>query len=193
MKRGKLILLIGSTGSGKSVLMEHVRSVFPELVFLKSYTTRARRSALENASYEFVDDAAFDRLIAEQDFIEWAKFGNSRYGTRRSDVERGLEEGKIMLKEMEVQGVRQMLALLPRDEIRLIFIDAGMWDELERRVRARDAISEDELAKRKQRYEDELPFKESSDWIIVNEFGKLEEAKQAFEELLRSITVEQGA
>ncbi len=188
MARGTLILVMGPTGSGKSVLMEHVRMRFPGIQYLRSYTTRARRSALENASYEFIDQTVFDTMVAEGQFAEWARFGNACYGTRKVDIEDGLVAGHTLIKEMEVQGIRQMLAQLPRDEVKIIYVDAGSWEELERRVRARAPISDEELAKRKQRHEDELPFKTIADVVVPNLPDKLDDAKVAFEEALLSFT-----
>ena len=187
MARGTLILIIGPTGSGKSVLIDHVHEQFPDIRYLKTYTTRARRSAFESAHYEFIDDATFDRMIADSVFIEWAQFGSARYGTSRKDLEEGIAAGAILLKEMEVQGIRQMLAQLPREELQLFFIDAGSWDDLVRRVRARAPISDEELEKRKKRYDDELPFKEMADVVIRNYDGELEEAKKAFADAVLSI------
>ncbi|HVW71837.1 MAG TPA: hypothetical protein VHB93_01645, partial [Candidatus Paceibacterota bacterium] len=183
---GKLILIIGPTGSGKSVLIDYVHKELPEIRYLKTYTTRARRTALENSHYEFIDDAAFDRMIVDGEFIEWAQFGSARYGTSRKDLEAGVAAGTIMLKEMEVQGIRQMLAQLPREELKLFYIDAGSWSELEKRVRARGSITDEEIEKRKQRYDDELPFKDMADIVIQNHGGQLEQAKQNFLSAVRS-------
>ncbi|HVX91467.1 MAG TPA: hypothetical protein VHC20_07720 [Candidatus Paceibacterota bacterium] len=186
MARGKLILIIGPTGSGKSVLIDYVHKELPEIRYLKTYTTRTRRTALENAHYEFIDDAEFDRMIADAEFIEWAQFGSARYGTSRKDLDEGVASGVIMLKEMEVQGIRQMLAQLPREELKLFYIDAGSWSELEQRVRARGSITDEEIEKRKQRYDDELPFKDMADVVLRNYAGELEEAKAAFKQAVQN-------
>jgi guanylate kinase len=187
MARGALILIIGPTGSGKSVLIDYIHKEFPEIGYLKTYTTRARRSSMESAHYEFIDDAAFDSMIAAGDFIEWAHFGGARYGTSRTNLEEGLAAGKVLLKEMEVQGIRQTMEQLPREELKLFYVDAGSWDELEKRVRARAPITEEELAKRRQRYDDELPFKDNADVVIRNYAGELEEAKTRFKEAVHAV------
>ncbi len=187
MSRGTLILVMGPTGSGKSVLMEHVRTTFPGIKYLRTYTTRERRSALENASYQFIDAPAFEKMIENNEFIEWAKFGGNLYGTSKTEIEENLSEGNTLIKEMEVQGIRQMLEQLPREEVKVIYIDAGSWEELERRVRARAPITEEELAKRKQRYDDELPFKAQADFVVENLPGELEKAKAALTAALLSI------
>ncbi len=186
-KRGKLILVIGPTGSGKSVLMSYVHEQFPEIVFPITYTTRERRPGVENSSYRFISVEEFETMKNAGEFLEWAQFGNNFYGTSKSEIIDALAEGKILMKEMEVQGVRQVQDLLPADELVLMYIDAGSWEELEKRVRARAPITEDELAKRKHRYEDELPFKELSHYVIENLPGKLEDAKQAIEAAITTV------
>jgi guanylate kinase len=97
-----------------------------------------------------------------------------------------MSEGKTLIKEMEVQGIRQVQQKMI-DDLVLIYIDAGSWDELERRVRARAPITEEELLQRKQRYDDELPFRDIADFVIENPVGKLEEAKTALCNAIASV------
>ena len=185
-QRGKFIVVFGPTGSGKSVLLNYVYEYFPNLVFPSSYTTRERRPSNENSSYKFLSTEEFENLVTSDGFLEWAQYGANYYGTPKDEVLDALVEGKILLKEIEVQGVRQIQEKLPGDVV-LIYIDAGSWEELEQRIRARAPISEEELEKRKKRYEDEVTFKDVSDFVIANPSGKLEEAKAALKSALTSI------
>lgn len=187
MARGKLIIVLGSTGSGKSALIEHARPLFPEMQFVKSYTTRTRRDTLENESYVFISQEEFDRRKDAGEFVEWASFGGNLYGTLRREIEDGLKEGAMLIKEMEVQGIRQMFELMPREDIKLIFIDAGSWESLIKRAQARAPLTPEGIALRKQRYEDEQPFKEDADTVVENKDGKLDEAKETFTHALRMI------
>lgn len=186
-RRGKLILVIGPTGSGKSVLMAYVHERFPDIQFPVTYTTRERRPGSENSSYRFVSVEEFEKMRDAGEFIEWAQFGNNFYATPKAEIEEGLAAGKILMKEMEVQGVRQTMEILSKEELVLMYIDAGSWDELERRVRARAPITEDELAKRKIRYEDELPFKDKANFVIANLPDKLDDAKAALTTALEKV------
>lgn len=187
MARGKFIIVLGSTGSGKSALIEHARQVFPGMHFVKSYITRTRRDALENASYEFISREVFEQKKKEDAFVEWAEFGGNLYGTLRSDIEEGLAQGAMLIKEMEVQGIRQMLQVLPREDVKLLFVDAGSWEELAKRAQARSPLTDEELALRKKRFEDEQPFREVADVVIANPAGKLDEAKTALVAALHTI------
>ncbi len=175
--RGVFVIVMGPSGAGKSTLVRAVREACPSVRYIPSVTTRPPRPQEEaGKSYEFVDDVTFDRLIAEGAFLEWARYGGYRYGTLRRAVEEGLAAGSVLLKEMEVQGVAQVLERLPRDQIFLIFVDAGPWEVLQRRICARAPLSEEELAARRARYEAELPWKDRADAVVANPDGALAKA-----------------
>lgn len=183
--RGKLILIVGSTGSGKGTLMRHAIERFPMLRTPQSYTTRPRRSdAVENAHYTFVSREEFEQKLAAGEFLEHAEFSGNYYGTLRADIEAGLAAGDVMFKEMEVQGVRQMRPLLAKEELIVVFVDAGSWEELSARALAREAMPADVLEMRRVRYEDERLFMPEADVVIKNYTGKQEEAMAAFETVI---------
>lgn len=185
---GTFILVIGPTGSGKSTLMKHVIEQFPELVLPYSYTTRTKRSDhVEGKHYTFITVEEFKQKIDAGEFLEWAEYGGNYYGTLRSEVEKELSEGKVLLKEVEVQGARQIRSLLPKKELMTVFVSSGDWPDLEARVRARAPITEEELTLRKQRYEDEITFKDEADQVILNTEGRKEAAKEDFKNLIQSV------
>lgn len=186
-KEGLFFIVMGPSGAGKSTLVQAVREACPDVQYIPSVTTRPPRPHEQpGKSYEFVDDATFDRLVAQGAFLEWARYGGHRYGTLRSAVEEGLAAGRTLIKEMEVQGVAQVVAALPREQVFLIFVDAGPWEALERRICARAPLSPEELAARRDRYEAELPWMERADAVIANPDGALEEAKHRIIELVCS-------
>ncbi len=188
MKRGKILLIVGPTGSGKGTLIDHVRSLHPELRLSISATTRAPRPGeLEGESkYQFLSVEEFKQMIEDNQFFEWAIYGGNYYGTPKAPVLTALEEGAAIILEIEVQGARQVLEQMHADTVS-VFIDAGSWEELEARVRARAPITDEELAKRHKQYDDELSFKGQANFVIENHNGQLEEAKQAFEEVVKAV------
>jgi guanylate kinase len=189
-KAGKLIIVLGPTGSGKSVLVEHVRALHPEFVAPVSCTTRAMRpNEKDGANYHFVDDAEFKRRIAAGDFLEWAQYGGHYYGSLKTEILPNLAEGKTILDELEVQGARQVKEILPPEQFVSIFIDGGSWGDLERRVRARAPITETELEKRKKRYEDEVSFKNEANFIVKNPEGEVETAKNDLTNIIESLLI----
>ncbi len=188
MNSGKLILVIGPTGSGKSMLMKHAIATFPELVLPFSYTTRARRAdAIENSHYKFVDKAEFQERVEKGEFLEWAEYGGNFYGTLKAEIELAVAEGKILLKEMEVQGARQTKEILSKEELLTVYVDAGSWEELERRVLSRAHMDEAELLARRKRYEDEVTFIPEVDVVISNAGDDREHAKNEFVHLIQSV------
>jgi guanylate kinase len=186
-KRGKFIIVFGPTGSGKSVLVNYVRENHPEITFPTSYTTRPKRPGQENTSYKFISVEEFNRLKDEGVFLEWAQFGDNYYATGKDEISEGLQQGKMLVKEMELQGILQTRELLAPEDVFIIYIDAGSWDDLAKRVRARAPISDEELAQRKQRYEEEVKFKEIANVIVENPEGKIEESKKEFERVIETL------
>lgn len=177
--RGKLILVIGPTGSGKSTLLAYLHEQMPELVFPISCTTRTiRPGEVVGEKYFFITKEEFEKREAQGDFLEWAVYGGNYYGTLKSEILPAIEAGKTVVREVEVQGARQIQELLPEEKLKILFINAGSWENLEKRVRARAPITEVELLARRKRYEDETTFMHEADVVVDNSDGGLEQAKK---------------
>lgn len=188
--RGKLILIVGPTGSGKGTLVAYLRELHPELVESISCTTRAMRPGeVEGREYHFVGVDEFKKRIDEGYFLEWAQYGGNYYGSPKKEVMEHLEKGRSILIDIEVQGARQIKALLPKDQLLSIFIDAGAWEILEHRIKARAPITEEEIEKRKSRYEDEMTFRDQADYVVANPEGKVEQAKSEVARIVESFLV----
>lgn len=185
---GKLILIFGPSGSGKGELIAHIRNTFPDIIFARSETSRAMRPG-ERADglYHFLTREAFDAQVTQGDFLEWAEFGGNQYGTLKSEILPCLEQGKLVLKEVEIQGLEQIRRIIPKEQLETIFIDAGTWEDMEVRIRARAPISEEELAKRKMRYEEEIAYSVNADHVVHNLQGKLADAQQQIETIIRTL------
>lgn len=184
--KGKFILVVGPSGSGKGTLISSTRPLFPDIAYAKSATTRAEREGEKNyASYYFLTRDEFESREQNGEFLEWAEYGGNLYGTLKSEVVPTLEQGGVVLKEMEVQGARQIQEKLPKDELFIIFINAGSWADMEARIKARAPISDEELAKRKLRYEDEMGFMSECNVIVPNRTGELAQAKREFEAVVK--------
>ncbi len=186
--QGTLILVIGPSGSGKSALIAYVRKVAPDMVFPVSCTTRTKRQGeKEGETYYFITEEEFDARIKDGAFLEWASYGGHRYGTLKSEVLPKLKAGKSIVREVEVQGAHILLQKLPRENCATIFVSAGSWAHLEKRIRARASMSDEELAIRHARYEAEMAFQQEADVRIENPDGKLEEAKHSFVEAIEQL------
>lgn len=191
--KGKLILVVGPSGSGKGTLVAHLRAAFPSFVFPVSWTTRPPRPGEEagispsGKKYRFVTEEEFKEHVAEGGFAEWASYGGNLYGTPSSELLEPLTAGRTVLQELEIQGVAQLSAKIPASRCVVIFIDAGSWDELKKRILDRGAMSEADLEKRRVRYEEENSFKPLAQYVVENPYGKLEDTKRRLEELIRSL------
>jgi guanylate kinase len=184
---GKFVLVVGTSGSGKNTLIEHVRPLFLEVVYAKSCVTRAPR-ANEDQSYRyFVSKDEFEASVKKGEFLEWAEYGGNLYGTLRKEIEIPMQEGKIVLKELEVQGVRQIREKINKDDLVIVFINAGSWEDVEARIKARAPISNEELLKRRAHYDDEMSYMKEADIVIENKQGEVEKAKRDFEAAIRSL------
>jgi len=186
--KGHLLLMMAPSGSGKKSIIDSVLKEHKDIYFAKTYTTRAIREGVEeNPLYTFISREKFESMIDNDEFIEWAEYSGNYYGTPKIEIIEPLKQGKIVFKEMELQGVRQMKELIPAEKRTVVYVDAGSWECLEQRIKARAPISDEELALRKQRYEAESESMDKADTIIRNHDGKLPEAIAHMEEVVDGI------
>lgn len=185
---GHLILLMAPSGSGKGKLVQGLGELAKKLYFAKTYTSRTpREGAEENPNYEFVSRETFTKMIEAGEFIEWANFSGNYYGTPISEFTAPLLSGHIVFKEMELQGIEQIKEIIPKEKRTVIYIDAGSWDDLKKRIIARSPMSEDELRQRYERYLEETKALDIADVIIDNTDGRLAAAQAEFAGLIADI------
>lgn len=185
---GKLILVVGVSGSGKGALMQAARKRFPEAVFPVSCTTRGMRPGeVDGVMYHFLTDEEFDARIAAGDFLEWEPYGGHRYGTLKGEIFPPLEAGKTVLHEVEIYGARHFRELVPRENVSVIYILAGSWESLKKRILARAPMTDEELEKRRLRFEEEIQFKGEADVVIENPDGGLAEAQERFIDAIQKV------
>ncbi len=111
---GILFIISAPSGSGKSTLVSQVRSLVEGLDFSISYTTRQPRGSEEDGrEYHFTTRAEFERMIAANEFLEWAEVFGNYYGTALSTLEHARLAGKDLLLDIDVQGAVQVMHKLP--------------------------------------------------------------------------------
>ncbi|WP_181852815.1 guanylate kinase [Nostoc sp. ATCC 53789] len=165
---GKLIVLTGPSGVGKGTLMRSLLQRHPELYFSVSATTRsARPGEIDGKNYYFVSRSKFEQLVAEGEFLEWAEFAGNYYGTPREAVLNQIQSGKLVVLEIELEGARQIRASFP--SALSIFILPPSFDELEKRIRSRAQDSEEAIARRLLRAQEEIQAADEFDIKIVND------------------------
>lgn len=166
--RSALLVLAGPTAVGKGTVAQHIRAHHPEIHLSISATTRpARPGERDGEHYYFVDDAHFDRLIADGELLEWATVHNAyRYGTPREPIRAALDRGQSVLLEIDLQGARQVREAQP--DATLVFLLPPSWDELVNRLVGRGTEDAEERARRLRTARVELAAQDEFDYRVVN-------------------------
>ena len=165
--RGKLIVLSGPGGVGKSTIAAHIRKQKTFWVSVSSTTRKPRTTEKHGVEYYFLSDAEFDKEINENHFLEWAQFAGARYGTPREPVEKALESGKNVLLEIEIEGAKQVKIHAP--EAILVFLEPPSWEELVSRLEKRATDSPQRRAERLQLAQEELAAASFFDHRLIND------------------------
>ncbi|HEY4008342.1 MAG TPA: guanylate kinase [Pseudonocardia sp.] len=168
--RGRLTVLAGPSGVGKSTVVAALRPVLPRLFFSVSATTRAQRAGeVDGRDYHFVDDAEFDRLIASGELLEWAEIhgGLHRSGTPARPVEEHLAAGDPVLVEVDLAGAHAVKRARP--EARMIFLAPPSWEDLVSRLTLRGTETPEVVQRRLRTARAELAARSEFDVTVVND------------------------
>jgi guanylate kinase len=159
-------VLSGPAGVGKSTVVAHLRRHEPRIWHSVSVTTRPQRPGeVDGASYHFVDTATFQAMVERGDLLEHAAYAGNLYGTPRRAVAEHLAAGDMVMLEIEIQGARQVRALVP--DALLMFLKPPSWEELERRLRGRGTEAPEVIARRLEQARVELAAESEFDAVIV--------------------------
>lgn len=165
---GKLIILTGPSGVGKGTLMRSLLQRHPELHYSVSVTTRSPRPGeIDGKDYYFVSRQEFEQLVGAGELLEWAEFAGNYYGTPREAVINQVCSGKCVVLEIELKGARQIRASYP--SAFSLFILPPSINELEKRIRGRAQDSEEAIARRLHRAQEEISAADEFDLKIVND------------------------
>lgn len=185
---GHVVIVMGPTGSGKGTVVRHALATIPDIHQTISCTTRDMRPGeVDGEDYHFLSADEFSKKIEQGEFIEWAWFGKNRYGTLKSEIVPRLEQGELVITEIELQGVEQLRTILPPSVMTVVYIEAGEWEVLAARARARAPITDIELEQRKERYLVEVQAKPLADVVIDNTTDDFSAACDSFVTLLQSV------
>ena len=167
MSKGKLFVLSGCSGVGKSTVLAQVMEKRQDLRFSVSATTRAMRPGeVDGESYYFVSKETFEDMIQKGAFLEYDAHMDNYYGTPRHQLEEKLETGSVIL-DIEPNGAFQVKKAWP--EAVLIFIAPPSAQELEQRLRGRGDTPEEQIKIRLERSFWELEQSKKYDHIVVND------------------------
>jgi len=167
VKPGKLLVLSGPGGVGKSTVAKKLREAGDFWVSVSATTRKPRSNEIDGRDYFFVTDEEFTRMINANEFLEWAEFAGNRYGTPQEKVEHALLLGRNVLLEIEIAGAKQVKAHLPQSV--LVFLEPPTWEELVSRLEGRGTDSPERRAERLELAQEELAAASFFDVVLIND------------------------
>ena len=164
---GKLFVISGASGVGKSTVLKKVMEGRDDLLFSVSATTRAPRPGEEDGvHYYFVSKETFQDMIRKDEFLEYDGHMDNFYGTPKGQLEEKLTRGHVIL-DIEPNGAFAVRKARP-DAV-LVFVAPPSVEELERRLRGRGDTSEEQMKLRLERAAWEMEQSKGYDYIIIND------------------------
>lgn len=167
MSKGKLFVISGASGVGKSTVLGKVMASRPDLSFSVSATTRAPRAGeVDGVNYYFVTKDKFQEMIENHEFLEYDAHMDNFYGTPRTQLEKKLESGSVIL-DIEPNGAFHVRR--EKEDAVLIFVAPPSLEVLENRLRGRGDTSEEQIAVRLARVAWEVEQSKRYDYVVVND------------------------
>jgi guanylate kinase len=182
MSRGKLVVIVAPSGTGKSTLIKRVMEKETSLKWSVSCTTRKIRDGeVHGKDYFFTEKTQFEKNVENNDFIEWATVHSNYYGTLKSFVDKGLEDGTNLIFDLDVQGCDQMKEIYG-DEARIIFIRPPSLESLKERLLKRGTDPIEVINERLNNAKSELKRSDDFDYVVIND-----DIEQAYKDLLATV------
>ncbi len=179
----QLVVLSAPSGAGKTTLARYLLEQFPHFNFSISVTTRTPRAGeVHGKDYYFVTKEEFQKLITYDKLVEWEEIFGNYYGTLKSEIQSRIENGEIVLFDIDVKGALSIKKNFPAPSL-LIFIMPPSKDVLVERLKNRRTESPEQLAERLKRIDMELSLANQFDYIVVND--DLEQAKKELVKILK--------
>jgi guanylate kinase len=168
-RRGLLFILSSPSGAGKTTLSRMLLAKDPQVKLSVSATTRPPRPGEEDGvHYHFVSNEEFDRMVAEDDFYEWAHVFGHRYGTPKGVIREGLKEGQDYLFDIDWQGTQQLKQKDDQDVV-TVFVLPPSLPELRKRLEARNQDSSEVIDGRMERARAEISHWAEYDYVVIND------------------------
>lgn len=181
-ERGILIVVSGFSGAGKGTVMKEIMGRYGNYALSISATTRKPRPGEEEGrEYFFKTVEEFEKMIAKDQLIEYARYVDNYYGTPRAYVEEQLEAGKDVILEIEIQGALKVKEKFP--ETLLLFVTPPTAKELRSRLKGRGTETEDVIDFRMNRAKEEALGMDRYDYLLINDM--VDECVEEMHQIIR--------
>mgnify|MGYP002758303654 FL=1 len=168
MKKGFLLVISGPSGVGKGTVLHDLMNTQKNLVYSVSATTRQKRDGeIEGVSYFYKSHEEFEQMIGADQFLEYAHVHNNYYGTPKEFVENEINDGKIVVLEIDVQGAVNVKR--NTDNAVFIFLAPPSLSELKNRIVGRGTETENDINLRMKNARKELEYIKNYDYLVIND------------------------
>jgi guanylate kinase len=166
-----LVILSGPSGVGKDTVIDAWRARNPRVQRVVAFTTRPPRDGeAEGVDYHFTTMPEFERMVGRGEFLEHKLVHGNYYATPIAGMEKLLDEGKVAVLKIDVQGALAAMSLRP-DAMTVMLVPPS-WEELERRIRRRGTEDEEDIQRRLQNAREEVARSDRYQHHIVNDGGE---------------------
>ena len=169
MEKGVLLPIAAPSGTGKTTVCRQLIERIDNCQFSVSCTTRKSRDyEVEGKDYYFLDHDAFQKYINENKFVEWNAHFDNYYGTLKSTLEEAIENKKVLLLDIDVNGAINIKKQFPEDT-KSIFLKPPSIEELLRRLTDRGTENDESIKVRKARIPEEMEQAKHFDYEVIND------------------------
>lgn len=169
MKKGLFVVISGPAGTGKGTVIRELLKSEDYLYSVSATTRQPREGEVDGVNYHFIQKSAFEDMIAQNALMEYTRYCENYYGTPLKFALDGVNAGKNVILELEVEGALNVKRLFP--EAVLIMILAPSFAEQEARLRGRATETEEVIQKRLDRTKEEVPLVSEYHYIVYNQPG----------------------
>lgn len=168
VRKGMLLVISGPSGAGKGTLYSRLLHDDPSMTFSVSYATRSPRPGeVDGRDYYFVDEQKFERMVAQDGFLEYAAVHGHHYGTPREPVVAALAEGRNVMLDIDPQGALQVMERMPGCVS--VFILPPSFAELRRRLEGRHTEKQEEIERRLGNARGEVAQMNRYQYLLIND------------------------
>lgn len=194
MSKGLLVLISGPSGVGKGTIIDLLKKRLTKAVFLLSETTRKPRPGEKDGEvYHFVSKEEFQKNIDQGLFLEWAIVHETDYyGLLNESVQKYLDSNRLILREIDIQGLQSIRKILSRDQLLTIFIAPESENVLLSRIEHRGSLPEEELQRRMESMKLEMAEARDYDYTVINYDHQVERCYMEVESIIRSAAESRG-